>query len=220
MSPLHQNDLQKILIDLADQTTGRTLVAIAGAPGAGKSTIAEHLASDFNQQGFAFKAASVPMDGFHYDNAVLEQMGKRDTKGAPDTFDVMGFASLLQRLRLQGDVEDIAIPLFDRNLEISRNAARIITSNEKLLIVEGNYLLLNQGPWANLHSFFDLTVMLDVPLEELERRLIDRWISFGLDAAGAREKALQNDIPNARLVVEHAHNADYMISQGTVTNNT
>ena len=105
-------------------------------------------------------AKAVPMDGFHYDDAVLIARGARDRKGAPDTFDVHGFLHLLRRLRVE---DEVAIPLFDRDLEISRAGADIVTVADRLLVVEGNYLLLNEAPWPEAAPLFDLTVWIDVP---------------------------------------------------------
>ena len=145
---------------------GRFMIALAGPPGAGKSTLAAALVAALGAG-----AKAVPMDGFHYDDAVLIARGARDRKGAPDTFDVHGFLHLLKRLRAE---DEVAIPLFDRNLEISRAGADIVTAADRLLVVEGNYLLLNEAPWPEAAELFDLTVWIDVPEVELDRRLMER----------------------------------------------
>jgi pantothenate kinase len=88
------------------------------------------------------------MDGFHYDDRVLDQLGLRHRKGAPETFDFAGFATLLRRLKSRE--QNIAIPLFDRSLEISRAGAQIVGSDVKFILVEGNYLLLDEEPWSGL----------------------------------------------------------------------
>ena len=108
---------------------GRFLTALAGPPGAGKSTLAAELVAALGTE-----AKAVPMDGFHYDDAVLTARGARQRKGAPDTFDVQGFLHMLRRLRVE---DDVAIPLFDRDLEISRAGADIVTAADRLLVVEG-----------------------------------------------------------------------------------
>ncbi|MGL6208539.1 MAG: nucleoside/nucleotide kinase family protein, partial [Paracoccaceae bacterium] len=110
---------------------GRFLTALAGPPGAGKSTLAARLVRSLGPG-----AKVVPMDGFHYDDRVLLARGARHRKGAPDTFDVQGFLHLLRRLRTE---DEVAIPLFDRDLEISRAGADIVTATDRLLVVEGNY---------------------------------------------------------------------------------
>jgi pantothenate kinase len=183
----------------------RFITALAGPPGAGKSTLAAELVAALGAG-----AKAVPMDGFHFDDAVLTARGARARKGAPDTYDVSGFVHLLHRLRAE---DDVAIPLFDRSLEISRAGADIVTADDRLLLVEGNYLLLQDAPWNQLAPLWDLTVFLDVPEPELERRLIARWHHFGLDGAEARRRAHDNDIPNARIVTRRSAPAEIVLSQ-------
>lgn len=188
------------------QGQGRFLAALAGPPGAGKSTLAAELVAALGPG-----AKAVPMDGFHYDDAVLTVRGARNRKGAPDTFDVAGFRHLLQRLRVEPEV---AIPLFDRDLEISRAGADIVTPADQILIVEGNYLLLNEAPWPDLAPMFDLTIWIDVPESELDRRLLARWAHYGKTPAEARAWIDGNDMPNIRRVVSGSRPADLVIRQG------
>ena len=104
-------------------------------------------------------------------------------------------------LRLAANDEpEIAVPVFDRVLEISRGSAQIIPSSVGFILVEGNYLLLDKEPWAQLHALFDLTVMIDVAQDELARRLRLRWQGLGLNAQEIEKKLEQNDLPNGRLV--------------------
>lgn len=184
---------------------GRLLVALAAPPGAGKSTLAAELVAALGQG-----AKAVPMDGFHYDDAVLLARGSRNRKGAPDTFDVQGFLHLLHRLRTE---DEVAIPLFDRDLEISRAGADIVGPQDRILIVEGNYLLLNEAPWPKAGPLFDLTVWIDVPEAELDRRLLARWAHYGKTPAEARAWIDGNDMPNIRRVVQNSRPADLVIRQ-------
>ena len=190
----------------------RTIVAVAGPPGGGKSTFAAAIALALNAVQ-AGSAAIVPMDGFHYDDAVLRARGALARKGAPHTFDVGGLLSLLRRLRA-ADEPDVAVPVFDRKLEISRAAASLVPSSTKILIVEGNYLLLDAPEWARLRPLFDLTVMLREDRRVLEQRLIARWLSYGFDAEAARAKAEQNDLPNAGLILDRSVAADITLLDG------
>ncbi len=182
---------------------GRFLTALAGPPGAGKSTLAAAVVAAIGAG-----ARAVPMDGFHYDDAVLNDLGLRARKGAPETFDVDGFAHLLRRL---GTEDRVAIPVFDRSLELSRAGAEIVGPGDRLLVVEGNWLLLDEAPWAGLAPLFDLTVWIDVPEAELDRRLLDRWAHYGKTPDQARAWIDGNDMPNIRRCVAGSRRADVVI---------
>lgn len=195
----------------------RLVIALAGAPGSGKSTLAARLVQRLNAEFSDRKPAIVvPMDGFHLDNAILTARNQLPVKGSPGTFDVTGFYSLLQRLsapltkdeRQDGCKEVIYIPLFDRARDLARVAADEVTSSHNIIVVEGNYLLLRQSPWTSLRELFDLSVMLQVPLEVIEDRLVQRWLDHGLSHVEARQRALSNDIPNARCVLSESQQAD------------
>ena len=187
----------------------RRIIAIAGPPGAGKSTIAEALADALNRQLSDHPAEVVPMDGFHYDNAVLDTLGLRARKGSPETFDADGFLTLLRRLRTEEG--DIATPVFDRAIDLARGSARIVRAAQRLLVVEGNYLLLNRPVWRDLNPLFDLTVFLKPSFETIEARLIQRWLDYGFDAEAARQKAQGNDLPNAQTVLTESRPADIVL---------
>jgi pantothenate kinase len=152
------------------------------------------------------------MDGFHLDNAVLEDRGLLPRKGAPETFDVDGFAATLARVRAaEGPV---AVPVFDRSLDLARAGARIIEAGRRVIVVEGNYLLLEDAPWSGLAAQFDRTLFLRVDEAELARRLVDRWLGHGLEPAAARARAEGNDLPNARLVLARSRPADIVWTGG------
>ncbi len=194
-------------IEALPPSTGRRLVAIAGPPGAGKSTVAARTRQELQDRGTP--AGLFSMDGFHYDNAILSARDLIVRKGAPETFDVPGIKSMLSRLLKESEV---AVPEFDRALDKAIAARSLISSEQRTVIVEGNYLLLNEPGWADLHEFWALTVFLDVPLQTLEARLIDRWIAFGLDPEAAKERALSNDIRNARRILENSIPADIVLT--------
>lgn len=183
----------------------RLLVAIAGPPGAGKSTIAEEIAMLLP----AGSSAVVPMDGFHYDDAVLEARGLRSRKGAPETFDFGGLETLLKRIR---SVEpDIAYPVFDRSIELSRAGAAVLSESVRFVLVEGNYLLLDEPPWSRLAGLFDMAIFLDVPRDQLEQRLLQRWREHGRSEAEGRAWVSSNDLPNVDRVLAARRNADIVL---------
>jgi pantothenate kinase len=185
----------------------RFMVGIAGAPASGKSTLAEHLRDALITAGET--AIVVPMDGFHYDDAILNARGHRTRKGAPHTFDVAGFEVLLKRIKARES--DIAIPVFDRSMELARAGADIVDDKTRFIIVEGNYLLLNREPWNRLKPLFDFTVYLNVPFEKLEQRLINRWLGFGFDMDYAKNWIASNDTLNIREVINNSASADLTI---------
>ncbi|MER8980892.1 nucleoside triphosphate hydrolase [Mesorhizobium sp. M0491] len=183
----------------------RFIVAIAGPPGSGKSTLSARL-HELLPEG---ASEVVPMDGFHYDDAVLERRGLRTRKGAPETFDFAGFETLLKRIRA-GEA-DIAIPVFDRSMELSRAAASIVATETKFILVEGNYLLLDEEPWSRLAPLFDFSIFVDVPRNELERRLMERWHGHGRSDEDARAWIASNDLPNIERVLARRRAADLVI---------
>jgi len=187
----------------------RLVAAVAGAPGSGKSTFAEKLVAEIETRRPGM-AAILPMDGYHYDDVLLDQMGRRAHKGAPDTFDVDGFRHMLQRLRAD-DEEAVAVPVFDRAIEIARAGSRLIPREARIIVTEGNYLLLREPPWSELRPLFDVTVFIDVPEEELRKRLAARWHGYGMDAEAIRAKLEENDLPNGRRVIAESIEPDFRI---------
>lgn len=204
---MREMTVEQIVPILAERgATGRHVTAVAGAPASGKSTLAEALADALNANEPG-RAAVFPMDGFHYDDLILNARGWRARKGAPHTFDVSGFRHML--LRLRSGTEDVAVPVFDRSIETARNAARIIPASVRHLIVEGNYLLLDAPGWHDLGACFDTTVFLEVPVPVLAERLADRWRNMPPEEAQA--KISQNDLPNAELVAGQSLPADFVV---------
>lgn len=191
---------------------GRVIAAIAGAPGSGKSTVAEALAEQMNKV-VPGQAAVLPMDGFHYDDLYLEPAGLQPRKGAADTFDVGGFRHLLLRLRAR-DEAFVAVPVFDRSIEIARAGARMIAAETTVIIAEGNYLLLGQQPWASLRPLFDLAVLVTVPEPVLRARLTARWQHYRLTPEEIAWKLDGNDLPNGRLIMDQSRGEDFRMPNG------
>jgi len=138
--------LESFAAEISARAVGdRIVVAIVGPAGSGKSTTTAVLETALVDQ-HALKVQVVPMDGFHYDNAVLEQLGLTKRKGAPETFDVSGLEATLKRLTGPDQIEDVTVPVFDRDIDLSRAGARLIGRETSVLLVEGNYLLMGNGP--------------------------------------------------------------------------
>ena len=106
----------------------------------------------------------------------------------------------------------MAFPTFDRNADAVVPNGGVVTKDDHTILVEGNYLLLNVVPWSALSVEWDLSVMLEVPLAELERRLVARWCTHGYDAAGALARAQSNDLPNATFVQQHSVAPDLTVA--------
>lgn len=185
----------------------RSIIAVAGPPGSGKTTFAASLETRLNRDSPDL-ARILPMDGFHYDDAVLRARGRLARKGAPDTFDIGGLTRMLMRLRENTEPE-VAVPVFDRDLEISRAAARIVPQAVQNIIVEGNYLLVADPPWQAMHALFDVTVFIDTPEPVLRERLTRRWQHYDLPPDEIRRKLEENDLPNARYVSQHSATAEF-----------
>ncbi|TNC66823.1 nucleoside/nucleotide kinase family protein [Rubellimicrobium roseum] len=207
MEPTDLDTLAGLLA--ARATSDRMICAIAGAPGSGKSTLAEALVARLNA-GAPGLAALLPMDGFHYDDLHLVPAGLRPRKGAPETFDVGGLRHLLVRLR-SNEEEAIAVPVFDRDIEIARAGARLIPASVRVIVSEGNYLLLRRAPWDSLRPLFDVTVMIEVPEDELRARLRRRWQGYNLTEDEIAWKLDGNDLPNGRVVAQESAPADFVV---------
>ncbi|MBE0414664.1 uridine kinase [Yoonia sp.] len=193
-------------IDAVRQPGRRMLVAIAGAPGSGKSTLAETLVAAIRSRDGDSAAALLPMDGFHLDNPELAAKGLLSVKGAPETFDVAGFVSLVRRVR--GNEGALRYPLFDRAQDRTLPDAGFLGADTQVVVFEGNYLLLQDAAWADLGPMFDVTVMLSVPEAVLRQRLVERWLRYGLAPSEAEARAEGNDIRNARTVIAKSARAD------------
>lgn len=192
-------------IDRARDERSRILVGIAGAPASGKSTLADELVKVIVARDGAGTAALVPMDGYHLDNAELDARGLRHIKGAPQTFDALRFLALVREIKQ--DAGPVSYPCFDRVSDRTIPDAGHLAAGTPVVVIEGNYLLLNKPVWANLGALFDVTVMLSVPLSELRTRLVNRWLTHGLSRADAEARADGNDIANSRQVIKNSASA-------------
>lgn len=184
----------------------RTVLGIVGPPGAGKSTLSALMAKECGT-----RAVLVPMDGFHLCPEELVRIGKRERMGAPDTFDVAGFACLLERIHHQNS-EIIYAPQFDRTQEIPIAGAIAIDPKIPLVIVEGNYLLHSEDGWGKIAPLLDETWYIDIADSLRRQRLIDRRLSFGDTPEHARYWVKTVDDANAQLVENTRNKATMVIS--------
>lgn len=182
---------------------GRRLVALSGAPGSGKSTLSEPLAAMLTERGV--RSEVVPMDGFHLDNRLLKARGLMPRKGAPETFDLGGFKRLCHALRAD---DEVIYPLFDRSRDLAIAGAAHVGQDCSVAVIEGNYLLFDEPGWRDLADLWDVSIRLDVPLADLEARLVQRWLTHGLDQAAAEARARGNDLANAELIASARLPAD------------
>ena len=178
---------------------GRTLLGIAGAPGAGKSTLARHLVDQVGSRLGPGTAAYVPMDGFHLSNVQLERLGLADRKGSAPSFDVWGYVALLERLRTPGE-HPVYAPDYDRVLNEPVAARHVVEPTVRLVLTEGNYLASGAPGWRQARDLLDQVWFLDAPDPLRERRLIARQLAGGRDEAAARAWVTGNDHPNGEAV--------------------
>ncbi|MBT3358464.1 MAG: AAA family ATPase [Rhodospirillales bacterium] len=209
------NDLDLLSNRVLEKAHGceRLIVAIAGPPGSGKSTISAKLVGRLNDGETSEPSVVFPMDGFHLDNKILTERGWLPRKGAPHTFDTDAFFKTLKEIH--DHRRDVPIPVYDRTASASIIDAGVIRLHHRIVVTEGNYLLLDQAPWRTMKPLFDLTVYLSVEPDILEERLIRRWTDRGAEFDAARNRALSNDMPNARLVAEKSVPADLTLGDAS-----
>jgi len=192
--------LAEDLLAAVDAATKRFLLGIAGPPAAGKTTLASALAAIVRKRRGENFAVVAPLDGFHLSNRTLDERGLRAVKGAPETFDVEGFVHLLQEVRSAGTT--IFWPEFDRSLDEPTPSAIAIPPEAKLVITEGNYLLLESPGWRDVAPLLDDIWYIDAPPGVLRMRLIERQLEGGRTEEEAVGHVDGSDLPNARLVAQ------------------
>lgn len=189
---------------------GRLIVGLAGPPAAGKSTLATALAAALSDDGTP--AVAVPMDGFHLANSVLARLGLADRKGAPETFDATGFINLLRRLR-SNEPTTVYAPTFSRQINESIGSAIPVAPQVRVVVTEGNYLLLDTPPWHEVRPLLDLALYLDAPHSTRHSALVRRQLSRGLSKADAQAWAGGSDAANAKLIESTRDRADQILSR-------
>ncbi|MCK7610898.1 nucleoside triphosphate hydrolase [Roseibium sediminicola] len=201
------------LIERSMRDGERTIIGIAGPPASGKSTLAEAVVQSLNSgsRSSVARASLLPMDGYHLDNRLLESRGLLARKGAPETFDASGFCDAVGRLAEVN--RETYHPKFDRHLDLAIANAIAIHPETPVVVVEGNYLLLDRAPWSSLRALFAATVFVCPSMQALRERLLQRWIKHGLEPDAALRKTIENDLPNAELVARESHLADLMLTQ-------
>ncbi len=184
----------------------RKILGIAGAPGAGKTTLAALVTAHLGGQ-----AVQVPMDGLHLADVELTRLGRRDWKGAPDTFDGFGYLALLGRLRSPAPGEVVYAPAFERTIEQPIAGSIPVDPAVPLIVTEGNYLLLDDPPWHQVRALLDETWFVEIDDEVRVDRLIRRHIEFGKTPAQAAEWVERLDEQNARLIAATRGRADLIV---------
>jgi pantothenate kinase len=209
--------LEQLVIDvlaaMRRRAQRRYVLGVAGVPGSGKSTLANAMAGRINAAIGAEFAAVVPMDGFHRTNAELDAMGLRDRKGAPETFNANAFVEAVRQVAEQrADDDPIHLPGYDREAHEPLPDAIEVQPGAGLIVVEGNYLLLDDEPWHQLGRWLDAVWYIDVDTETALHRVRGRHKSTGWPPNQADHKLLTNDRPNAERIAATADRADRRVS--------
>jgi pantothenate kinase len=207
--PVEPADARGVVVgearDLLDRRPGRVVLGITGPPGSGKSTLAQAVCDEFGPE----LAAYYPMDGFHLSNAQLERLGRRDRKGAPDTFDSAGYIATLRRIVEPG--EEVYVPRFDRAVDEPVAAGLVIPAQARLVVTEGNYLALPTGGWSAVRPLIDRLYYRDTPPATLRARLLERH-SRVRTPADALQWVQTVDEPNAALIATSRERCDRVLS--------
>jgi pantothenate kinase len=184
----------------------RTMIGIVGKPGAGKSTIVTEIQKQFSTK----EVAIIPMDGYHLSNEELIKLGRLERKGAPDTFDVEGFISLITRVRNEIGKEH-TFPIFHREIEASKADEGIVLRNTKVIVIEGNYLFSEEHNWSEVFPLLDQSWFIEIDDEIRMQRLITRHIKYGKTPQEAEEWSRGSDELNARFIEKTAARAGNII---------
>ena len=192
----------------AMSATGRVLLGICGAPGAGKSTLAEQLVERYGSE-----AVVVPMDGFHLHDEELARLGLSQRKGAPETFDVAGYLALLRRLRTES-AQTVYAPAFDRSRELAVAGLVAVRPEHKLVVTEGNYLLYDGPGWSEVRAVLDEVWFVEGDEPTRLERLVERHAQHGKPRDLAERWATVSDQANADLVAATRDRADVIVRAG------
>jgi pantothenate kinase len=202
---ISNEEAKAIVVERAAAST-RTIIGIIGKPGGGKSTLSKYLLKGIDPT----LVSVVPMDGFHLSNKVLKELGRSDRKGAHDTFDVKGFTTLIERIKLDS-ADPIYYPIFDRSIEESIASQGVVYPSTRVVIVEGNYLMHDKDGWQEISPLLDQSWYAFLDEDLRISRLISRHIAFGKDPESAKAWAKGSDQVNAELIELGVGRCDFLI---------
>jgi pantothenate kinase len=202
--------VERLLALSEESPQNRILLGIAGSPGGGKTTLAESLVAEVNSL-LPSSAVHLPMDGFHLANSTLDRLGMHDKKGAIETFDGWGFLALLDRVRAE-TTHTVYAPSFHRRVDEGVAGEIAIEPHHTIVVVEGNYVLAEAGPWGAVATRFDESWFCSTPPQERLERLINRHTRHGRTPEEARNWAIEVDGVNAALIDSTSPRADVIVS--------